>query len=155
MSGYQVEDFCLCPDDAFDGPRPHYGLDCPAHNGEIRSVATELSRWGMELDHVHLDDVSVHHGRLADAIEAMHELLGEHWRHDPPGPDPSPVPDVCGTCGNTGEIHGPGGNGNWTGEPCGCMTAFCGGCGGVWPCEPVQTLGRAVGSEFAREDVPA
>lgn len=57
-----------------------------------------------------------------------------HERHDPPGPAPSPIPGVCGSCGNTGEVHGPGGNGNWTGVACGWDTPYCSGCGEVWPC---------------------
>lgn len=36
------------------------------------------------------------------------------------GPYPSPIPGVCGRCGGTGLVHGPGQNGNWTDERCDC-----------------------------------
>jgi hypothetical protein len=72
---------------------------------------------------------------LASLIEQHGPLAAVvHERHDPPGPAPSPIPGVCGVCGNTGVVHGPGQNGNWTGEPCGCDTPYCAGCGEPWPC---------------------
>ena len=57
-----------------------------------------------------------------------------HRRRDAPGPVPGPLPGVCFSCGGTGEVHGPGGNGNWTGVACGCETPYCGTCGEAWPC---------------------
>lgn len=72
---------------------------------------------------------------LAELIKE-HGPLGPvvHERHEPPGPAPSPIPGVCGVCGNTGVVHGPGQNGNWTGERCGCDMPYCSGCGNPWPC---------------------
>jgi hypothetical protein len=73
---------------------------------------------------------------LTDAQLAEHGPFAPtvHVRCDPPGPTPGPLPGVCFSCGGTGEIHGPGGNGNWTGLACGCETAYCGCCGQPWPC---------------------
>lgn len=61
-------------------------------------------------------------------------MTTEHERRPAPGPHPSPIPGVCGVCGNTGLVHGPGRNGNWTDEPCDCETDTCTACGDPWPC---------------------
>lgn len=78
----------------------------------------------------------------ADLYLSLPDLIGQHGPlttavHEyqpPPGPTPGPLPGVCATCGGTGEVHGPGGNGNWLGVACGCETAYCGLCGDPWPC---------------------
>jgi hypothetical protein len=62
-----------------------------------------------------LADLAAAHGPLTPAV---------HVRRDAPGPVPGPLPGVCFSCGGTGEVHGPGGNGNWTGQACGCDTPF-------------------------------
>lgn len=72
-----------------------------------------------------LADLIAKHGPLTPAV---------HIRRDAPGPVPGPLPGVCFSCGGTGEVHGPGGNGNWTGVACGCETPYCGTCGDAWPC---------------------
>jgi len=63
-----------------------------------------------------------------------HMAVVVHERHDPPGPELRSLLGVCGVCGNTGVVHGPGQNGNWTGEACGCDAPYCSGCGEAWPC---------------------
>ena len=72
-----------------------------------------------------LDELTAQHGPLTSAV---------HEYHDAPGPTPGPLPGVCASCGGTGELHGPGANGNWLGVACGCETPFCVLCGDPWPC---------------------
>lgn len=141
MTGFQVEDSCRCPDDGTHGYHPHYDPDCPAHGGRVRDIAQQLAAWNAGMGDMSRADI---HRILGAAVAALGAVLEGHWRHEPAGPTPGPLPGVCATCGNTGMVHGPGQNGNWTGEECGCQTPFCGGCGGEWPCTPVQILGEAV-----------
>jgi hypothetical protein len=58
------------------------------------------------------------------AVLALHE------------PDPSwePLASPCGSCGGTGVVHGPGGNGNWTDDQCCCDHNHCEYCGSC--CDP-------------------
>lgn len=73
------------------------------------------------------------HGPLSEAV---------HTLRPAPGPVPGPLPGVCFACGGTGEIHGPGGNGNWTGQACGCETETCALCREEWPCYGAPEAGR-------------
>lgn len=78
---------------------------------------------------------------FSTALEAVLEL---HEPQDPPGPTPGPIPGVCATCGNTGVVHGPGANGNWTDDPCGCDTSFCGDCQQAEPCATKLAFANAL-----------
>ncbi|MGI5247598.1 hypothetical protein [Dactylosporangium sp. CA-139066] len=150
MTGLNWEDSCTC-DDPFAADPPTFVEGCPAHGGEVREVARRLDRWRKELAPARA--WTGHHDRLSRSIAAFEALLVEHWRHEAPGPVPSPT-GSCGACGGTGEVfHGFGENGPVFGGECGCETPFCGGCGQPWPCGPVKTIGAAVGAAFAMEEV--
>lgn len=76
-----------------------------------------------------------HYLTLAELVSQRGPLTAAvHEFHEAPGPTPGPLPGVCASCGGTGELHGPGGNGNWLGVACGCQTPFCALCGDSWPC---------------------
>jgi hypothetical protein len=92
-----------------------------------RDALNERGWFPYPQDEPYLTDAELlsQHGPVTPAV---------HVRHDAPGPVPGPIPGVCFACGNTGEVHGPGGNGNWTGVACGCETPYCSTCGDPWPC---------------------
>lgn len=143
MTGFNWEDSCTC-DDPFASTPPVFAEQCPAHGVEVRDIAQRLNRWRKEL--APTQHWTTHHQRLNVSIEVLETLLGEHWRHEAPGPVPSPS-GSCGACGGTGEVfHGFGEDGPIFDGACGCDTPFCGGCGGAWPCGPVTTIGKAVGA---------
>jgi hypothetical protein len=81
---------------------------------------------------------------FTDALEAVLTL---HEPQPPIGPEVGPVPGVCASCGGTGLIHGPGANGNWTDDPCGCEDAYCGGCGQIEPCSTKVAIAAALKME--------
>ncbi|GAA2347276.1 hypothetical protein [Dactylosporangium salmoneum] len=150
MTGFDWEDSCTC-EDPFASSPPAFEVSCPAHGAEVRDVAQRLGRWRADLSGPVLATTT--HLRLRAAVDALEGLLVGHWRHEAPGPAPSPS-GSCGACGGTGEVfHGFGEDGPVFGGVCGCETPFCGGCGGAWPCDPVKTIGGAVGAPFAMEDV--
>ncbi|GAA2623671.1 hypothetical protein GCM10010399_63660 [Dactylosporangium fulvum] len=150
MTGFSWEDSCTCTDPFASSP-PAFEEACPAHGSEARDVAQRLGRWRIELVGAAPAVLTDVHLRLYTSIEALEELLGGHWRHEAPGPTPSPT-GTCGSCGGTGEVfHGFGEDGPIFAGECGCETPYCGGCGGAWPCLPVVTVGRAVGARFALE----
>lgn len=71
------------------------------------------------------ESLSVLKRELAAAYERGLRDATEGWERrwavlGPVGPYPSPVPGVCGRCGGTGVVHGPGQNGNWTDQDCDC-----------------------------------
>lgn len=85
------------------------------YGGERLQQQQEM--WGQIEDAmVEVVDAGIDQG-LREATEGWNRewaVLG------PVGPYPSPVPGVCGRCGGTGVVHGPGQNGNWTDQDCDC-----------------------------------
>ncbi len=154
MTGFNWEDSCTCEDPFASNP-PAFIEACPAHGGEVRDVSLRLGGWHTELvaDAAAPAVLTNTHLRLHNALHALTHLLGEHWRHEAPGPTPSPT-GTCGSCGGTGEIfHGFAIEGGPIFDgPCGCDTPFCGGCGEAWPCGHVRTIGEAVGVAEQDED---
>ncbi len=80
------------------------------------------------------------HGPLTVAV---------HEYKPAPGPVPGPLPGVCFSCGGTGEVHGPGGNGNWAGVACGCETETCALCRDEWPCYGAPEAERVAAEQEA------
>jgi hypothetical protein len=79
MTGFQVEDFCRCPDDAFDNRLPAYDPGCPAHGGEVRVIAEALARWSNDVGRVRRDSLTKDHLRLYDTTGPRYPTrTGEH-----------------------------------------------------------------------------
>lgn len=81
---------------------------------------------------------------------ALEAVLTAHEPLPPVGPYPSPMPGICGRCGGTGVVHGPGQNGNWTDQDCDCDDPYCGECGQVEPCGTKRAIAAALGMEVDR-----
>jgi len=67
------------------------------------------------------------HTEAAAGPAKIRDLIGylrDDVRCHVPMPPP-PMNGVCGGCGGTGELHGPGSNGNWLGVDCGCEDWHC------------------------------
>lgn len=75
---------------------------------------------------------------------ALEAVLALHETQPPIGPEVGPLPGVCASCGGTGLIHGPGQNGNWTDERCGCEDDYCAGCGQVEPCSTKAAIAAGI-----------
>lgn len=142
-TGWQIEDSCTCSDPLWTWEGGPFDESCTAHPALLRDVLAALNGWLNDLPESPTD---VAQQRFQKSALALLHLACQHWRHDPPGPAPSPT-GSCGACGGTGEVFR-----GWATEggpifdgECGCMTAFCGGCGENWPCEVLKVVAEAVG----------
>ena len=113
-----LDEACICDDPFAAGGG--YSDACPAH--EVHRV------------------ISAALPPLDPFAQALCRLAQGHFRHDPPGPSPSPS-GLCGACGGTGEVYrGTGETGHIFDGACGCETPYCGGCGEAWPCGDIRII---------------
>lgn len=134
----EIAEACTCPmPRPIDEPWEHeYVEDCRAH-ALHRRVRERL-------------------GAVGATGRAIVGLLELHYRHDAPGPSPSPTGN-CGTCGGTGVVYlGRGEDGPvWSDEECGCETPYCGGCREAWPCSSAQVVAEQFDLVFTEEELAA
>jgi hypothetical protein len=142
-AGWQIEDSCTCADPRFMWECGPFDETCTAHPRLLGEVLRGLNEW-LDATPEHPTDETER--RLQRVASALLSLTVQHWRHEAPGPDPSPT-GSCGSCGGTGEVfHGFAIEGGpiFDGQ-CGCDTPFCGGCCGAWPCDDIKTVASALG----------
>lgn len=115
---------CTCT-----APEARFTPECPAHGGLPLRIQIRVA------EEAGADD----RPGVARLTAIIHGVVGEHWRHPAPGPNPSHT-GACGTCGGTGEVyHGTGEAGHVFAGACGCDQPYCGNCGEAWPCDTIRT----------------